>query len=649
MRLDREDSAHKEAFIASTQRNQKPISSGDSPNTPSSINFPSVQTEEEIQKELNFLLSTSDQVGFSYKGTAGALNGLILPLSYYSTADYWGEYVGNLPGNDLHVVDVFNPNDYTLKPAPDSVGGDLQVERVNVFNGTDIYDAACWQIALGLCGKAGMHSASNADLFDAAENQDKLLLAGFDGNATKIEPGVNRAVTKSDGTFSYNGNSIQKPDQAYTFRMVTRSWLSTDPFFNTPYMKYITANDLPDNSEYQAGKVSWLDWKPITGENAWAYFIGPLQTAYLKQQSLGEKFIPLSSTAIQNALGVLLALRSMQSEIGGIYYACEGSLGNQGEEAVNPYEVSVENNASALGGLMIFRQILQDELNFQTDLSSVQKEQVQTALNDVKAMLYGGDTPQGAKTKGLLSFFKNNAWDSTTGIFYQGGDANNPSLSTDWKPTTEPKAVDVSTWGLAVLGQPLIDSWHGFGSSYKAWENVKGWGGFFGPDGTLWGVGYSDRDGNGQDGSYEKGIISAEWTAGAINLLRCLIQQYTAAATSSNYSAAEQTQASQYMENLKKDHDNMLKNILTLRSDLYPVTEAYSAVRPENYTSLIPIPEEKLAFIYGSKRYMIPFGWFANPLPSTTSTAWTMMLHFNFNPFKIGGDYSPYDFEATKN
>ncbi len=652
LQLSREDTASGsvKSLLASTlDDGDIKLINSTNPATTSGDSFPSVQTDVEIQKELNFLISFADQVGFSYQGSAGDLNGLILPLSYYSTADYWGKYVGELPGNDLHVVDVFNTDDYTLKPAKDSPGGDLQVERLNVYNGTDIYDAACWQIALGLCGKAGIKHASNLDLFDIAENQDRLLLAGFDGNATKEEPGANRAITRKDGTFSYNRKSITNPIQAYTFRMVTRNWLSTDPFLNTSYMKYVTAEGLPSNSEYEPGKVSWMDWKPITGENAWAYFIGPLQTAHLKQQSQGGKFIPLSSQAIQNALEVLLALRSMQSEIGGIYYACEGSLGNQGEEAVNPYEVSVENNASALAGLMIFRQILQDELDFDTDLSSEQKEQVKTALSEVKGTLFGGKTPQGKETKGLIAFFKNHAWDSKTGIFYQGGEANHPRLNTLWKPTAEPKAVDVSTWGLAVLGQPLVDSWYGFGSSYLVWQNVKGWGGFFGPDGALWGVGYSNQDGNGVSGNYEKGIMSAEWTAGAINLLRCLIAQYKVATTSSLYSTAEQTQASEYVESLKKDHDSMFKNVLSLRNDLYPLSVAYSGVRPDNYAGLIPIPDDKLAFIYGSKRYMIPFGWFANPLPSTTSTSWLIMLHYNFNPFKIGGDYLPYDFEATKN
>lgn len=598
--------------------------------------FSPIQNEDAVKKELDFLISTHDEVGFSYQGTTGQLNDLILPLSYYSTADYWGEYVGNLPGNDLTVLDIYN-SDYTLTPSKDSPGADLQIERVNVFNGTDIYDAACWQIALGLCARANI---SSQDLFSLAENQDILLNVGYDGNGSQAQNDANRALTLSNGTFTYNGEKINVAHQAYFFRMITRNWLSTDPFLNTSYMQWVKAENLPPNPEYQTGKITWLDWKPITGENAWGFLIGPLQTAYLKQQSVGGKYVPFTSKAVQNALGVLFAIRCMQSEVGGIYYACAGSLGNQGEQPVDPYEVSVENNASALAGLLIFQQILKDELAFEEDLSADQQQEINEALANINTLLEGGQTPQGKTTKGLFSFFQHEAWDSTAGIFYQGGDANNPQLSSDWVPTSEPKAVDVSTWGISVLGQPRIDQWYGFGAAFTMWQNVKSWGGYYGPDHTLWGVGYSDKDGNGSSGNYQEGIISAEWTAGAINMVRCLISQYQEVVKSEEASEEERKLAANYVAQLQIDHDSMYRNILTLRNDLYPSTEAYETVIPKNYTSLIPIPEDKLAFIYANKRYMIPFGWFANPLPSTTSTSWVIMLHYNFNPFILGGKYT---------
>jgi hypothetical protein len=109
----------------------------------------------------------------------------------------------------------------------------------------------------------------------------------------------------------------------------------------------------------------------------------------------------------------------------------------------------------------------------------------------------------------LLSFFKNYAWNASKGVFYQGGVYTNNA----WTPTEEPQAVDVNTWGLTVLGPQTLDQWFGAGTAFNIWQNVKPWGGFS-QNGQLWGVGYSDQDNN--------SVMSAEWTAGAINAVRCL-------------------------------------------------------------------------------------------------------------------------------
>jgi hypothetical protein len=592
--------------------------------------FPPQETDQQIKASINFLSSLNTQSGVLYSGTCGDLSGKNLPMSYFSTPDYWALYVGALPGNNLTVVDQYNAADYTLMPLPNSPGGDLQVERVNVNYGTDIYDAACWQMALSIYGK----ESSQVDLFDLAKNQTELLTAGYDGNGDTPSAGANRATTKPDGVFSYNGAFISNPRNAFFFRMVTRSWLSVDPFMGTSYISNITANNLPpDNPEYARGKITWSDWKPITGENAWGFLIGPIQTERLKALSQAQNYVPFSSDAVQNAVDVLVAFANMQSPIGGIYYACKGSLGNQGDQPVDPYGVSVENNASTLAGLLILQQTLQEELQYEQDLSSDQKTKIQNTLNQINVMINGGITVQGYQTEGLINFFKKYAWDQSNGIFFQGGSANDPTKAA-WVPTNEPKAVDVNTWGASVIGQSLLDSWFGFGTAYNLWKNVKSWGGYFGPDGSLWGVGYSDQDGNGSGQDYKKGINSAEWTAGAINFLRCMITQYNQITD-----PAHKAQAKVMVDDMRKDHDSMFAKLMTLRTDQYPTTTAYDSVRPSDYTRLIPMPSDMMAFLYSSKRYAIPFGWFANPIPSTTSTSWAVMLHYNFNPFHPKGGY----------
>lgn len=587
-----------------------------------------------LQASYDYLLAQQDKGGGAlYMGTAGKLNGYKLPLSYYDTADYWGKYVCTISNNHCTVTDTYHSNDYTLTPDK-GPAGDLQTERTNVHNGSDIYDAATWQIAVVLGNVENHFSCSSCstrqDNYTLANDENILLREGYDGNASHVASNVNRGITNGD-VFVYNGHPISNPYNAYFFRMVARNWLSRDPFMGTSFASYITAKNLPKNNpEYRAGKISWTDWKPITGENAWAFLIGPLQAAYIHYvKGVGKTYVPFSDQSVQNALAVLPTFAAMQSPIGAVYYVPSGTLGNQGDKPVNPHQVSVENNFSLYGGLNILKATLQAELKNETDLTPVDQSKIKAALESIDTMIHGGQVANNTPTKGLLAFFKNNAW--RDGEFIQGGLANDLNQSLDWVPTLEPKAVDVNTWGVAALGPKQIEDWFGFGAAYKVWQQVKNWAGY-GDGQTLWGVGYSDKDGNGLDShrKYQQGILSAEWTAGAINMVRVMIAYYqTVPSSSSNYQMAKK-----YIKSLISDENSMLTNIQNLRIDKYKLVNFPG--KPANYDSLLS-SENYLPYLYASKRYMIPFGWYANPLPSTCSTAWMIMVADRFNPFVYGG------------
>merc|ERR1711916_166610 len=46
---------------------------------------------------------------------------------------------------------------------------------------------------------------------------------------------------------------------------------------------------------------------------------------------------------------------------------------------------------------------------------------------------------------------------------------------------------------------------------------------------------------------------------------------------------------------------------------------------------------------YSNRRYYIPFGWWANPIPATASTAWAALVDANYNPFNVmKGSYTGY-------
>ncbi|MES3007926.1 MAG: hypothetical protein V4751_09165 [Pseudomonadota bacterium] len=598
--------------------------------------------EAGLEDTYRFLVSDREQAGgILYTATAGTLKGRQLPLSFVDSAAYWGEHVCRFPDTLCAVTDIFNPQTFELTPQQ-SAAGDLQTERINTHNGTNIYDAATWQIAVMLGAVVNrLPLPGNQDAYALASNQNLLLQEGHNGNSNHAVAGENRAQTGGE-VFVYNEHTITEAGQAFTFRMLPRSWLAIDPFMGTRYAETITSQGLPaDNADYQTGKVTWRDWKPITGENAWAFLLGPLQAAYLHYLVDQKKdFVPLDDPALRNALAILPTFAAMQSPSGGVYYAPAGTVGNQGAQSVNPYEVSVENNFSLYAGLIILRSTLQAVLAHDKNLAELEKIEVSEALQRIEAMINGGvvsgvvngvageNIGSNRTTEGLLAFFKNSAWQQ--GEFIQGGRADDPTASSKWIPNLQSRAVDVNTWGIAALGADQIDQWFGFGASFQNWQQVKQWGGY-GVGKTLWGVGFSDQDGNGMDadGNFRQGVLSAEWTAGAITMVRTLIAYYQTISSG----APESARAQDFVAQLQQDEQSMLEAITQLRLDHY-ATAGFPG-EPQDYSQLISLPTRP--YLYASKRYFVPFGWNANPLPSTTSTAWMLMVANRFNPFVYGG------------
>lgn len=564
-----------------------------------------------------------------YTATAGVLKGQALPLSFYDSAEYWAEHVCNAKREICGVLDRYSQTDYTLTPQR-GLAGDLQTERVNTHNGTNIYDAATWQIAVMLGAVInGFGNSLKRDAYTLASAQNVLLREGYSGNARSTSQLTNRAITAGN-TFQYNNHVITDRQRAYAFRMIARDWLSTDPFVGSSYASWITASGLPiANAEYKVGRVSWTDWKPITGENAWAFLLGPLQAAYLHYvQAERGAYVPFTDVAVQNALAVLPTFAAMQSQIGGVYSVPSGTLDNQGTQPMNPRRISLENSFSLYAGLRVLESTLRAEIAADKTLKAADRAIVNNALATIKVMIGGGQTSENQTTAGLLEFFRTRAW--LDGEFVQAGLANDPAERSTWVPMATPKAVDVNTWGIAALGSAQIDRWFGFGASYKNWQQLKRWGAY-GVGSRLWGVGYSDRDGNGlnADGSYRQGVLSAEWTAGAINAIRNMIHAYESVAPASPDHAAAQS----YLRSLKQDEASMLGALQTLRIDNYANTDFPG--KPANYAALIRSASKP--YLYASRRYLIPFGWYANPLPSTCASAWAIMVADRFDPFGYAG------------
>jgi hypothetical protein len=91
--------------------------------------------------------------------------------------------------------------------------------------------------------------------------------------------------------------------------------------------------------------------------------------------------------------------------------------------------------------------------------------------------------------------------------------------------------------------------------------------------------------------------------------------------------------AESYVLKLKEDEMAMLEGVQKLRFDNY--VETPFPGKPHNYSKLIS--QRSNPYLYASRRYLIPFGWYANPIPSTCSTAWIIMLADDYDPFSYGG------------
>jgi hypothetical protein len=100
--------------------------------------------------------------------------------------------------------------------------------------------------------------------------------------------------------------------------------------------------------------------------------------------------------------------------------------------------------------------------------------------------------------------------------------------------------------------------------------------------------------------------------------------------------SSQYLEAKRFLETLKLDEQSMLEAIKKMRVDTYATVRFPD--QPQNYLQLLPLGQTR-PYIYASKRYLIPFGWYANPIPSTCATAWIIMVADDYNPFVYGGGY----------
>jgi len=150
-------------------------------------------------------------------------------------------------------------------------------------------------------------------------------------------------------------------------------------------------------------------------------------------------------------------------------------------------------------------------------------------------------------------------------------------------------------------------------NGYQIWQNAKKLGGYF-VNNELAGVGFTVPTDN---KTIANSIWSAEWTWGAVFMARKLAMEYDRAGRND------------LANNLRTDMWNMVKHL-----------QQPMKLDKENIWMGGGMRGTDGGYLYANKRFFIPWGWYANPLEATSSTAWAVLWDFGFNPFELGGGFN---------
>jgi hypothetical protein len=326
---------------------------------------------------------------------------------------------------------------------------------------------------------------------------------------------------------------------------------------------------------------TWNDYKPILGENAWAVLIGPIHLVMFQYNGVYAN-IPDSHPLFTLAIPFLTALKTMAiGDTGAYYFTPRNTWFGFSEEAQNiGSSLSIENQGSLLAGLKMLYDLIS---NMPQSVHRKHLPELETMITNLAAFIL-------------------NAFNKDRGFFRQGATYDPKSKVLTWGQNGEPIfAVDCQTWVSSVIGSKAIDEAYGEGATLETWVLVKQYANYSCPNGQFCGVGYTFSNYSGQ-------VLSGEWTYGAMNWISIL---------------ANETQF----------NESIIDGLQTDISDMNYGTYSYVV----GATSINNSTEQYDSVLYADSRYYIPFGWFANPLPSLASTGWAVFVANKFNPFQLNG------------
>jgi len=354
---------------------------------------------------------------------------------------------------------------------------EFQTETMLASTGCNIYDFACWQIAVSLKNYVNEAVIVQREILDKGQTCEFPDIRGDAPCKGVLVEGECPEPSGNCG-FCYGvGSNAQRSllkSSAWTFRMISDYWA-----FQGTVDQRCPEKNVP---------WTWNDYRPVLGENAWAFLIAPLQVAFIKYGSVAN--IPPNDLSLSMALNILPSFVKMCRPNGGVAFSPNNTLNGNRDSG---YDVSTENNASLLGGLKMLRYILTTKGIYLERLA-----EVNLLIDSIERYI-------------------KSSYDPVNQFFRQGGTYYNPpdfQWSTDF-------AVDCQTWVMSVINPLLIDQWFGTGTSNAIWQKTKALGGFNCNAIT----GYCD--GLGFSYNTNDRVFSGEWTLGGVNMLRIFAREYS--------------------------------------------------------------------------------------------------------------------------
>ena len=540
----------------------------------------------------------------------------LIPRSYDVTSGYGflgTDYFSWMVDNNNTYFNYDAANNTHKCDVPKDHSNDATIERVLMAWGANAYDTASWAVALSAATRCRPFSREEkADFTNALNAYLKFLVsASYPGGllsyrAYDVNGALRWGYGESGEDAAYGTDAFGNPmdvRNAFYWQFAPPRWQNPDPHW--------------DPLGAPGALMSWPGWSVITGEEAWAAFLGPLQVAYNQnpdRAGWAAATQPINvPRLVENACRALHAVELMQNTATGGLYRNVSPPDGTGDLA---FATSLENNWSMYTGLGFLERALVDlqgSLPRGANRVDVDLDQSLATLRKVR--------------KGMGAFFRNKplVWHAKgdpfgdpaavkEAFFLQGTTGRGDAAV----GVTGAFATDVQTWGIAaILGdrelEKALEGLYGTHFLYDMFQAAIDLGGYYVTDPArgriLAGIGF-----NAQEPGDPAAQVSGEWTWGAINAAIVLADFYGEPAHADPVRAAALLGHARAMidgVNRYASHDY---NPQRLRDGL-----------------------DWVGYLYANKRQWIPWGWFSNACPSQAATTWAFRVNCGFNAFELGG------------